>query len=37
MYRKAFELARDAAAAGPDAVALIRRVAADLRACNAPA
>lgn len=37
MYRKAFDLAHDAAAAGLDAVALIQRVAADLRACNAPA
>lgn len=34
---QAFELAREAAAAGPDAVALIQRVAAELRGCNAPA
>lgn len=37
MYRKAFELAREAAAAGPDAVALIQRVTAELRDCTAPA
>jgi hypothetical protein len=37
MYRRAFELLYDASAAGPDAVALIQRAAAELRACNAPA
>lgn len=37
VYRKAFELLYDASAAGPDAVALIQRAAAELRACNAPA
>jgi hypothetical protein len=36
-YRQAFELLYDASAAGPDAVALIQRAAAELRACNAPA
>jgi hypothetical protein len=31
VYVKAFELLRDAALTGPDAVALIQRVAAELR------
>jgi transcriptional regulator with XRE-family HTH domain len=37
LYRRAFELLHAASAAGPDAVALIQRVAAELRTCNAPA
>lgn len=37
MYRKAFELAREAASAGGAVVALIRRVAAELRDRTAPA
>jgi hypothetical protein len=38
LYRKAFELAREAAAAGPDAITLmIQRAAAEVQACNAPA
>jgi transcriptional regulator with XRE-family HTH domain len=37
VYRRAFELLHAASAAGSDAVALIQRAAAELRACNAPA
>jgi hypothetical protein len=37
VHTQAFELARETASAGPDAVALIQRVVADLRDCPAPA
>lgn len=37
LYRRAFDLAHEAATADLDAVALIQQVAAELRACNAPA
>lgn len=36
VHTAAFELAREAAAAGPDAVALIQRVAAELRGLDPP-